>query len=120
MLKEILKQIQALFPKAKLYEADKVVQNGLFLSFEGANFLNAYSEYSFKLLVVGNSLNKNSQSVLPQCDELVSIIDKNGANCVENYPSKLFIQSISKSFVREGLFCYELAFALQIRLLKGV
>lgn len=120
MLKEVFVRVAELFEKAKFYEGSAAVQNGLYIVFEGASFENSQTSYAFKLLVVGNSLNRNSQSVLPQCDNLLKIIEQNRANCIENYPSKLRVQNIARVNVREGLFCYEIAFVLEVRNLRGI
>lgn len=120
MLKEIFEAVSGIFKKAKFYEANAPIQNGLYLVFEGVSFESIQTNYAFKLLVVANTLNKNSQSVLPQIDELLTLIEAHRANCVENYPSKLRAQSIQRVSVREGLFSYEIAFVLEIRNLKGI
>lgn len=120
MLKEVFKKVAELFPKAKFYEDETLIQNGLYIVFEGVSFEMSQANYAFKLLVAGNSLNKDSQSVLAQCDELVKTIEQNKENCLENHPSKMNIKQLRRVNVREGLFCYELSFDLVLRLLRGV
>lgn len=120
MLKEIFQRVSELFPKAKFYEGGAAVQNGLYIVFDSVSFTSTQTSYAFKLLVAGNSLNKNSQSVLPQCDNLLKLIEQNRANCFENLPSKLYAQGIQRVSVREGLYCYEIAFVLEVRNLGGI
>lgn len=120
MLREIVKQIKELFPKAKFYEANAVVQNGIYLVFESVSFENRTNErfanYVFKLLLAANSLNKDSSSVLSKCDELLAIAFANKANCIQGISSKLNVKSVDRVQVREGLFCYEITLFLECRL----
>ncbi len=120
MLKEVFSVVSRLFEKAKFYEANTPIQSGVFIDFEGVSYDGVQASYDFKLFVVGNSLNKDSKSVLPQCDELISTLEANHANVLENYPSKIRIRSVQRINVREGLFSYEIAFTIEVRLLKGV
>lgn len=120
MLKEVFARVSELFEKAKFYEANVPIQNGLYLVFEGVSFESFQTNYEFKLLVAGNSLNKDSKSALTLCDECLKIIEENQANCFENYPSKLRAKGIERTSVNESLFCYEISFVLELRLLKGV
>ncbi len=110
------KEIQAIFSDAKPFEGE-IVQNGVFINFESVDFESTMvGNYNFKLLVAGNTLDKNSKGVLPKCDELIKTAEKHHANCIENaLGSQLNIASIQRVSVREGLFCYEIALNLRVR-----
>lgn len=115
-LSAVHKEIGTIFSDAKPYEGE-VIQNGVFINFESVDFESTMvGNYSFKLLVAGNTLDKNSKGVLPKCDELIKTAEKNHANCIENaLGSQLNIASIQRVNVREGLFCYEISLRLRVR-----
>ena len=120
MLNKVFSLVKKLFDKAKFYEAGSPVQSGTFIDFEGVSFDGLQANYDFKLFVVGNTLNKDSKGVLPQCDELLEVLEANNANVLESHPSKIRVRSVMRVNVREGLFSYEIAFTIEVRLLRGV
>jgi hypothetical protein len=115
-LSQIHKEIHGIFAEAKPYEGE-VIQNGVFINFESVAFESTMvGNYNFKLLVAGNTLDKNSKGVLPKCDELIKTAENNHANCIDGaLGSQLNIAQIQRVNVREGLFCYEIALTLRVR-----
>ena len=115
-LSQVFKEIHGIFAEAKPYEGE-VVQNGVFINFESVSFESTMvGNYNFKLLVAGNTLDKNSKGVLPKCDELIRTAENNHANCIDGaLGSQLNIAQIQRVSVREGLFCYEIALSLRVR-----
>lgn len=120
MLNEVFEIVSKLFKEAEFYEAQSPVQNGIYIVFEGVSFDSLQASYDFKLLVVGNTLNKDSKSVLPKCDQLLKLLENNHANVLETHPSKIRTRNVQRVNVREGLFSYEIAFTIEVRLLRGV